>query len=525
MEHGMTPVTVLWDVPTEFPTGSNPPWYAPKNYNGRWNGPVRMRTALANSLNMPAVKALRHTGLENLLGLLDRVGIKSGLKRGPQHYGLSLTLGGGEVTLLELTTAYNTLASGGRYYPPTSILKITDSEGNILEAYEPAQPDPVVDPAQVAIITDMLSDDKAREPIWGLNSDLKLSRPAAVKTGTSEDWRDAWTVGYTPYATVGVWSGNNNNEPTFKVESIQGGGVIWHNVMEELFTWMDRQPVYRQLFSQPFNGSIPNDFSQPDNLKQEQICRLPGPFGNYTEELFTEDMIAQASSDDDANTNNKMGCNMYRSFNVVRVPSGGYCQPARGQSYRARTINFWDLPENDPDIRVRYVWDGGSAGNPGNFPLCSNVSFATPVPPTAVPATAVPTAVPTVAAPAPGAVRMPQVVGLSESDARAVLASVGATSVYVDYQTRDRIPGSFDQFAPYTVLSSVPAPGGWIMPGTSVVLGVRAPESQAPAPAPPTAVPPTAVPPTQVPPTQVPADAPPTPTAIILPLPSNNSDN
>jgi peptidoglycan glycosyltransferase len=120
---------------------------------------------------------------------------------------------------------------------------------------------------------------------------------------------------------------------------------------------------------------------------------------------------------------------------------------------------------------------------------------------------------------------MPQVVGLSESDARAVLASVGATSVYVDYQTRDRIPGSFDQFAPYTVLSSVPAPGGWIMPGTSVVLGVRAPESQAPAPAPPTAVPPTAVPPTVVPPTQVPADAPPTPTAIILPLPSNNSDD
>lgn len=107
------------------------------------------------------------------------------------------------MTLLELTTAYNTLASGGRYFPPEPILKITDANGQVLREYTPDRGEQVVDAGLVSIITDMMSDDKAREPIWGLNSKLNLSRPAAVKTGTSNDWRDAWTVGYTPYLTVG----------------------------------------------------------------------------------------------------------------------------------------------------------------------------------------------------------------------------------------------------------------------------------------------------------------------------------
>ena len=104
--------------------------------------------------------------------------------------------------------------------------------------------------------SNILSDDNARAPIWGLNSKLKLSRPAAVKTGTSNDWRDAWTVGYTPYVTVGVWSGNNNNEVTAKVESLTGGGVIWHNVMEELF----KNPKFEQVLAEPYGGKLPLDF-------------------------------------------------------------------------------------------------------------------------------------------------------------------------------------------------------------------------------------------------------------------------
>ena len=190
-----------------------------------------MRTALANSLNMPAVKALKYAGIDNTLGLLKRAGINS-LTQGANFYGLSLTLGGGEVSPLELTTAYNTLASGGKYYPPVGILKIQDANGKILDEYRVSDKKTAINPELVGIITDMLSDDKAREPVWGLDSKLKLSLPAAVKTGTSNDWRDAWAVGFTPFVTVGVWTGNNNNEETAKVESITGGGAIWHNVME-----------------------------------------------------------------------------------------------------------------------------------------------------------------------------------------------------------------------------------------------------------------------------------------------------
>ncbi len=513
MEKGMTPATVLWDVPTEFPTGSDPPWYAPKNYNGRWNGPVRIRTALANSLNMPAVKALRFIGIEHALNFLDRVGIKTGLKRGPDHYGLSLTLGGGEVTLLELTAAYNTLASNGRYYTPNPILKITDNEGNIIESFEPLPNEQVVDAGMVAIVSDMLSDDKARQPIWGLNSALKLSQPAAVKTGTSEDWRDAWTVGYTPYVTVGVWSGNNNNEPTFKVESIQSGGAIWHDIMEELFVWINQQPGYRQLFSEPFNGPLPVNFTLPDNVARKPICALPGKFGGYSEELFTQEMINAAGGD-----STKLGCDTYKNVTVVRYWSSNgvrYCRPASGQNYPGglQSIAFWDIPETEPDIRVQYYWDGGSAGNPWNLPLCSNVSFSAPPPvqvaqPTATPA--LPTPEPTAAVPpVANGIMMPQVVGMGENQARAVLAGLGL-NVVVDYQTRDRIPGTFDQFAPYVVISSMPGGGSWVVPGTTVVLGVRAPDSPRPAaPPPPTTE---AAPPP-------PTEAPPPPTAIILPQP------
>ncbi|HEU5090328.1 MAG TPA: penicillin-binding transpeptidase domain-containing protein, partial [Roseiflexaceae bacterium] len=192
MESGATPASVFWDVPTRFPLTGNE-WYEPKNYNGRWNGPVRMRTALANSLNMPAVLALKFAGIDHTIDLLHRAGITT-LQRGANYYGLALTLGGGEVTPLELTTAYNTLASNGRYYPPVGILKIVGPDKRTLDEFKPTQRPQTLNPDHVAIISNILSDDKAREPVWGLDSKLKLSRPAAVKTGTSNDWRDAWAV-------------------------------------------------------------------------------------------------------------------------------------------------------------------------------------------------------------------------------------------------------------------------------------------------------------------------------------------
>jgi peptidoglycan glycosyltransferase len=492
MERGMTPATVIWDVPTEFPTGDGR-WYAPENYNGRWNGPVRIRTALANSLNMPAVKALKFAGIDNTLDLLDRVGIKKGLKHEHIYYGLSLTLGGGEVTLLELTTAYNTLASEGKYYPPTPVLKITNNDGQVLESFEYEPGQQVINPGMNSIITDMLSDDKARAPIWGVGSKLKLSRPAAVKTGTSNDWRDAWTLGYSPYVTVGVWSGNNNNEPTVFVESLEGGGIIWHNIMEELFDWIDDQKTYRNILMEPIPGkSLPTAFTLPEDgsVQRKPVCPLPGAFGGYNEELFTREMVYGTSfvrqtpsvttaSDRSSSDQFNGTCDVYTTINVVKVPGGGYCLPVQGQSYdpdKMEKVTFWNLPPADPDERVRYVWSGGDASyDRPNIPFCTARILTVPTPIRLF--TPTPTMTPSGPAPMDGAIQMPSVYGLSEAEARVILQSIGVRDIYIDYQTRERIPDAFDQYIPNTVISTLPRAGNWILPGSSVILGVRAPDN------------------------------------------------
>jgi peptidoglycan glycosyltransferase len=507
MERGMTPATVLWDVPTQFPLSTGE-WYAPQNYNGRWNGPVRIRTALANSLNMPAVKALKFAGIDYTLKLLDRVGIKEGLKRGEGFYGLSLTLGGGEVTPLELTTAYNTLASGGRYYPPTSILRITDGNGQILEAYTPSSGQQVIEPALNSLISDMLSDDQARAAIWGLNSQLKLSRPAAVKTGTTNDWRDAWAAGYTPYLTIGVWTGNNNNEPTARVESLSGGGIIWRNVMEELFTWMDTNPRYRDLFTAPFpDRLLPINFKLPDDqsLARRSMCSLPGPFGGYDSELFTRSMVVRTTTLTPTQgitatrtvTQTNPFCDAYKKLTVVRLPetnvespifataplsdtqavtSPRYCLPQDGQEWEPdllETIYIWNTPPPTPGERVEYRWSGGSASalRSEDIPNCTAEHLTLLKQPEPQP-------------PVPGAVLMPDLFRLGENQAKELLNRLGVSQIYVDYQGRNRIPDVYDQFLPYTVVSTLPRAGEWIIPGTTVVLGIREPDPAPAAPAP-----------------------------------------
>ena len=519
LEQGMTPASVLWDVPTEFPP-FGPKSYKPLNYNGRWNGPVRIRTALANSLNMPAVKALKYAGIQNTLDLLHRAGI-TGLQNPPGYYGLALTLGGGEVTPLDLTTAYNTMASGGTYYAPMAILKIVDSRGKVTE-FQP-QPRPnAINPNHVAIVTDMMSDDKARAPIWGLNSKLKLSRPAAVKTGTSNDWRDAWTVGFTPYVTVGVWSGNNNNEATAKVESLTGGGVIWHNVMEELFA----TPKYERVLAEAYGGQLPLEFKLPPTVERKSICSMPGPFNQYNQELFAPDMKArnagEAQADPGATATTASvqdGCNSFREITVAKIsdapvslPEGAdpeqhkddlnpanYCRPVEGVDVppgMLTTIKVWNVPPEDPDEKVEYRWQGGGAGSADSIPACSPEMIASVAP--------------------PGSIRLPDLRGYGENQAKELLAALGISNIYVDYQTRERIPDVFDSTPPYAIVSTLPGPGEWVPPDTTVVLGVRAPDE---APPPPPEAGPTAPPEGE--PTAPPPDAPaPTPDSGVIEIPT-----
>lgn len=239
---GFTPDTVLWDAKTEFNPSCDPSGealvgtngtdcYNPQNYDGKDRGQVTMRTALACSLNIPAVKTLYLAGITDSLKTATDFGIST--LTDTTNYGLSLVLGGGDINLLELTVAYGVFATEGNYIHPVSILKITDMEGNVIEESR-MQQTKVLDTQIARQINDILSDNNARAPVFGYNSQLNIpGYQVAAKTGTTSSLRDGWTMGYTPFAVVGVWTGNNDNSPTKDI----GVGIaapMWNKVMQKL---------------------------------------------------------------------------------------------------------------------------------------------------------------------------------------------------------------------------------------------------------------------------------------------------
>lgn len=234
---GYTPSTLLMDVPTEFPGGAGQPPYEPVNYDGTYKGPVQARFALGNSINIPAVKVLALAGIEETLQTAYDLGINSlePTKSTMSRVGLSLTLGGGEVKLLELTGAYSSFVNEGHRIDPLSILKVEDQNGKVLEKNEPKKGKRVLTPEQAFLIADILSDNKAREAVFGPNSLLNITnRQVAVKTGTTNDKRDNWTVGGNTQAVVGVWVGNNDNSAMTQVASgISGASPIWRKIILE----------------------------------------------------------------------------------------------------------------------------------------------------------------------------------------------------------------------------------------------------------------------------------------------------
>lgn len=242
---GYTPETVLWDVKTEFnpncptdATGDKDPMgnncYHPQNYDGKYRGTVSLRSSLAQSLNIPSVQLLYLAGLQDSIQTAQDFGITT--LNDPDRYGLSLVLGGGEVTLLEMTSAYGVFASEGFRTDPVSILRIEDSNGNVLEK-NTKEPTKVLDTQVARQINDVLSDNNARAPMFGENNALHFSNyQVAAKTGTTQYFNDAWTMGYSPFAVVGVWVGNNDNSSTNKKTGIGLAAPIWRKVMEKLLT-------------------------------------------------------------------------------------------------------------------------------------------------------------------------------------------------------------------------------------------------------------------------------------------------
>jgi 1A family penicillin-binding protein len=286
-EKGWTPSTLIWDVPTQFPDGANPP-YEPRNYDGKFHGGLTVRLALANSFNIPAVKTLQFVGIyddpatlqkDGFIGMAERLGITS-LTR--DDYGLSLTLGGGDVSLLEMTSAYSVIANSGRRVPPVSILKITDFAGNVVYEYQPQAGEQVIRAEHAYLMSSILSDNDARSFTFGRNSKLNLSFPVAAKTGTTNDIRDNWTMGYTPDLVTGVWVGNADYTPMVGTSGVSGAAPIWSQFME---------------FAVPYlTNSSPTPFTRPPGIVDMVVCKLSGTqpsnwCSNQYTEIFASDQL------------------------------------------------------------------------------------------------------------------------------------------------------------------------------------------------------------------------------------------
>jgi penicillin-binding protein 1C len=261
------PGDILWDVEAEYPQADGQT-YAPVNYDGRFHGPVRLRTALANSYNIPAVLLLQDLGVPQFLAFARKLGIES-WQNDPSQYGLSLTLGGAEVTPLELTSAYAAFANGGYRIPPQSILKVEKSDGTVLYEQPFDQREKVLDERVGFIVSDILDDDQARVPAMGSDNPLDLPFPAAAKTGTTNDFRDNWTVGYTPGLAVGVWTGNTDNSEMLNISGLTGAAPLWSEFMQSVYS----SPQLVQSLA--VNGQPPAaDFATPPAIDQVPLCDI-----------------------------------------------------------------------------------------------------------------------------------------------------------------------------------------------------------------------------------------------------------
>lgn len=316
-EKGWTPSTWIWDVPTQFPDGANPP-YEPRNYDGRFHGGLTVRLALANSFNIPAVKALEFVGIyddpntpekDGMISMAEKLGITS-LTR--NDYGLSLTLGGGDVSLIDMTSAYSVFANGGEKMPPVAILKITNFAGDVIYEYQPQTGEQVIRPEHAYLISSILSDNEARNYTFGRNSALHLSFPVAAKTGTTNDIRDNWTMGYTPDLVTGVWVGNADYTPMVNSSGLSGAAPIWSQFME---------------FAVPYvtNGA-PTPFNRPDGIVDKVVCRLSGTepsnfCGSQISEVFAFDQLPLPPSQDLARRINIDLWTGYQASEVCKGPS------------------------------------------------------------------------------------------------------------------------------------------------------------------------------------------------------------
>ncbi|MBU2051860.1 transglycosylase domain-containing protein [Patescibacteria group bacterium] len=258
LDSGFTAATLIQDSPVTYDIAGSKP-YSPVNYDSKWHGPVTLRQALANSYNVPAVKVLASYGVDKMITQGQKLGITTWTQ--PERYGLSLTLGGAEVKMTDMAVVYGTLANQGLKVNLKPILAVNDSFGKTLTGFDVSQAEPVLNPNIAYLLSDILSDPLARAQAFGTRSYLNIpGHQVAVKTGTTNDKRDNWTIGYTSDHLAAVWVGNNDNSPMSQVASgITGASPIWNKIMLVL---LKDQPEHK--------------FSKPENLIEVKVCTLTG---------------------------------------------------------------------------------------------------------------------------------------------------------------------------------------------------------------------------------------------------------
>jgi len=257
---GYTPSTLIMDIRTSFP-GGNKPEYVPVNYDGQYHGPLQIRYALGSSINVPAVKILALVGVKDMLQTAWEMGFTTlePTQANLSRLGLSVTLGGGEVRLIDMVSSYSTFANGGYKVNPVAILKVTDNEGHVLEESKPEKGRRVLTEEQAFLINNILSDNSARLITFGENSLINLQGVAA-KTGTTNDRRDNWTVGWTPSIITGVWVGNNDNSEMKQVASGVSGAA----------------PIWRRIILEVFKGRAQGSFEIPSGIVSAEVDKVSG---------------------------------------------------------------------------------------------------------------------------------------------------------------------------------------------------------------------------------------------------------
>lgn len=327
LRKGYTPATMIVDAETVFQATDADKPYQPKNYDGTFRGPVSIRNSLGSSLNIPAVKALAIVGVEEFLKTAEEFGLKA-LAPTPENlkrFGLAVTLGGAEVHMIDLVNAYSSFANGGLKNEPVSILKVTDASNRKLFEYRPVQGLRIMSEGEAFLINNILADNSARALAFGTGSLLNMGPGVSVKTGTTNDQRDNWAIGWTNTAIVGVWVGNNDNSPMKRVASgVTGATPIWRRSLEAVLKIQDQKP---------------QAWAMPEEVEEVEVNAISG-YPAYGDLPTKKDYVIKGtlpSLPDPIHTKLKLCRGELKLANDARVASGDFDEK-----------EFIILRENDP---------------------------------------------------------------------------------------------------------------------------------------------------------------------------------